>query len=116
MSLLGNDSTHFHYFFITVAFLIGTKACEVGAKKGRKGGEKQERKSEREKKGKRKGAVLFPSFPNPLFLYPSLPPSLPPHFSFESSYTDIRTVNLLLFFNLRNLRQESFEDWEGVRQ
>ena len=77
MSFLGNDSTHFHYFFITVAFLIGTKACEVGAKKGRKGGEKQERKTEREKKRKRKGAVLFPSFPNPLFLFPFLPPSLP---------------------------------------
>ena len=115
MSFLGNDSTHFHYFFITVAFLIGTKACEVGAKKGRKGGEKQERKSEREKKKKEKGGSPLSFFPQSSLSF-SLPPSLPPHFSFEASYTDIRTVNLLLFFNLRNLREESFEDWEGVRQ
>lgn len=68
---MGNDPTHFHYFFITVAFFLGSVACKTGSKKGRKGGEKQERESEREG-----GAVLFPSLPNPLFLFPSLPPPL----------------------------------------
>ena len=91
---MGNDSTHFHCFFITVAFFLESVSCEAGAKKGRKGREKQERESEREKKGK--GAVLFPSLPNPLFLFP-------------------RTVHLLLLYNLRNLREGSFEDGEGVR-
>ena len=82
-------------------------------KRGGKGEKNKKGKVKGKKKERERGQSSFLLSPILSFF---IPPSLPPQFSFEASYTDIKTVNLLLFFNLRNLREESFEDWEGVRQ
>ena len=110
---VGGDNSHFwemtlHTFIIfslLLPFFWKVYPVRQVQKRGGKG--------EKSKKGKVKGKGGSPLSLSPQSsLSFSLPPSPSP---FEASYTDIRTAHLLLLYYLRNLREGSFEDGEGVR-